>query len=337
MAVHIFKNKLPKWRGVNLLDMINADCKGEFSETDFKWLAELGFDFVRLPLSYRLWLNSEDPYDVNGDVLKKVDQAVEFGDKYNIHVNINFHKAPGYNVGNYLTEPFSLWKDEDALKAFCFHWGLFAERYKGIGSDKLSFNPLNEPPSVKPDNMTAEAHTDAITACVEAIRKADPNRLAIVDGVRYGTQTCPELVGLGVAQSCHAYYPMEISHYKADYVGDGNWDEPSWPCFSKFGGFQNGWWDRDRLWGFYKEWGDLIGQGIGVHCGESGFSPYTPWDVAMAWFGDVKEILDLYGIGMAVWNFWGHGGILDSARTDIEFEDFHGHKLNRKLVDFLLK
>jgi endoglucanase len=91
---------------------------------------------VRLPLSYKFWINNDDVYDINEEALKNIDQAVEFGDKYNIHVNLNFHKAPGYNVSNYIIEPYSLWKDDEAIKAFCFHWELMAKRYKGIDSKR---------------------------------------------------------------------------------------------------------------------------------------------------------------------------------------------------------
>jgi len=333
----MYQNTLPMWKGFNLLDMLNLDRKGEFSETDFKWIAELGFNFVRLPLSYQFWINNNDVYDVNAENLKKIDRAVEFGDKYGIHVNLNFHKAPGYNVGNYVTEPYSLWKDAEAIKAFCFHWELMARRYKGIASKKLSFNPLNEPPSIKPDNMTAEAHTKAITACVNTIRNVDKDRLIIVDGVRYATQSCPELIGLGVAQSCHAYYPMEITHYKAAGFGEREWIVPTWPMHSDFGGFQHGWWDKDRIKEFYREWGELVRQGVGVHCGESGISPHTPHNVALAWLKDVIEELDRYKIGLALWVFKGPGAILDSERDDVDYENFHGHKLDRKLLDLILR
>lgn len=46
---------LPRWRGFNLLGMYTTGHEGYFLEEDFQLIAELGFDFVRLPLSYRTW------------------------------------------------------------------------------------------------------------------------------------------------------------------------------------------------------------------------------------------------------------------------------------------
>jgi len=57
--------------------------------------------------------------------------------------------------------------------------------------------------------------------------------------------------------------------------------------------------------------------------------------VVLAWLRDILEILTGHGIGLALWNFRGPFGIIDSGRKDAAYEDFHGHKLDRKLLDLL--
>ena len=47
-----------------------------------------------------------------------------------------------------------------------------------------------------------------------------------------------------------------------------------------------------------------------------------PWDANWGW---------------ALWNFRGSFGILDSGREDIRYEDWHGHKLDRQLLELLRK
>jgi hypothetical protein len=49
----------------------------------------------------------------------------------------------------------------------------------------------------------------------------------------------------------------------------------------------------------------------------------------------VLEILTGHGIGLALWNFRGTFGVLDSEREDVAYEDWHGHKLDRGLLDLL--
>ena len=41
--------------------------------------------------------------------------------------------------------------------------------------------------------------------------------------------------------------------------------------------------------------------------------------------------------GWAMWNFRGSFGVLDSGRDDVEYEDWHGRKLDRKLLTLLQK
>ena len=36
-----------------------------------------------------------------------------------------------------------------------------------------------------------------------------------------------------------------------------------------------------------------------------------------------------------MWEFRGSFGIIDSGRADVDYEDFRGHKLDRKLLDLL--
>lgn len=325
---------LPRWRGFNLLDMFTANSDGNFSEDDFRWIAGWGFNFVRIPACYTLWTEGSNLYRVSEPMLKKMDRALAFGEKYGVHVCLNFHRAPGYSVNPERTEPFDLWKDQAALDTFCFHWQMFARRYRDVPLESLSFNLVNEPPRPSADGMTRADHEAVVRATVKAIRAIDPERLVIVDGVSWGNEPLPELAnlaGLAVAQSCRAYAPMGVSHYKASWVGGENWPEPAWP-----GPMQDGLlWDRARLEAHYRPWIELARQGVGVHCGEGGAFNHTPHPVFLSWLADVLDILTAQNIGYALWNFRGAFGLLDSDRKDAVYEDWHGHKLDRKLLELL--
>jgi len=317
---------LPRWRGFNDLSMFTRKSKGDFREDDFRWIAHWGFDFVRLPMCYTLWIEGDDVYAIKESALLKVDRAVELGKRHGVHVSLNFHRAPGYSVNRERTEPFDLWKDQEALDAFCFHWELFARRYRGIPSRELSFDLVNEPPDVP-----REAHERVIRAAVKAIRDTDPERLIIIDGLRWGREPCPELTDLDIAQSTRAYDPMAVSHYQASWVHGEAFPTPVWPGLQ----FRGERWDRGKLEEHYQPWIDLAKQGVGVHCGEAGAFNKTPHDVFLRWFRDVLDILKSNGIGYALWNFRGTFGVLDSGRADVTYEDWHGHKLDRKLLELL--
>jgi endoglucanase len=320
---------IPRWRGFNLLDMFTMRSRADFAEDDFRWMQEWGFDFVRLPMCYRLWTVDGDDYKINEAMLEKLDRAVDLGQKYNIHVNLNFHRGPGYSVNAEFNEPHNLWKDQTALDAFVFHWTLLAKRYKAIAKEKLSINLINEPKGDDdPAHMTRADHERVVRTTVKAIREISPDRIIFVDGLRWARLTCPELADLGCVQSAHAYDPHSLTHYKASWVSQSEGVEPAWPG--------NGY-DRAKLEELYKPWIALKQRGVPIHFGEGGAYNKTPHNIVLAWLQDVMEILKANGVGYAIWNFRGSFGILDSGRADVDYEDFHGRKLDRKMLTLLQK
>ena len=216
--------KLPRWRGFNLLEkfMLPAGRK-PFLEEDFRLISKLGFNFVRLPMDYRLWIKDGNWEEFDEAELKEIDQAVAWGEKYGIHVAINFHRAPGYTVAS-PPEQTDLWTNAKTQLVCARHWAMFARRYRGIPSTRLSFNLMNEPGNVAP-----KAYAAVVRKLVEAIRREDPQRLIIADGLQWGNVPVPELRDLHIAQATRGYTPMEISHYKASWVNGESFPFPQWP------------------------------------------------------------------------------------------------------------
>lgn len=317
---------LPRWRGFNLLEKFTSRQNAPFRESDFEWMAELGFDFARLPLSYQCWADTSDWLNLKEDALKEIDQVVEFGRNHGVHVNINFHRAPGYCV-NPPKEPLDLWSNEEALEASAFHWAHFAKRYKGIPNHQVSFDLMNEPARIP-----EEVYVRVVKRLVEAIRSEDPDRLIVADGLSWGRDPVHGLVDLGIAQSTRGYDPMRISHHKASWIGGSDkWAEPTWPMKQGDRVLDKEWMRKDRI----EPWKALERKGVGVHVGEWGVFRHTPHKVALAWMRDYLELWKEAGWGWAMWNFRGSFGILDSGREDIEYEDFRGHKLDRKMLDLI--
>ena len=460
--------KLPCWRGFNLLEKFSFGESGPYVESDFAWIAGWGFNFVRLPMDYRCWAKTPDS-EFHEKTMIEIDQAVAWGKKYGIHVNLNFHRGPGYCV-NPPKEKDDLWNDPAAQNEFARQWGIFATRYRGIPGHHLSFDLINEPPDIPGTKYAA-----ALKPAIDAIRRADPQRLIIADGLAWGGKPAGELIPFGIAQSTRGYAPMQISHYEAPWIGDSDkFPPPVWPvpaglnCHlfgngkpelksplalqvrcpqatsftiradhvsneaelgvkadgkvvlrhllkpgpgtgewkksepNRWGGYnadydrdftaaipagtreiqvglERGDWmsfsavslnglviqptshtwgekqaafvvdvrgvhpvdghcacDKQTLWDQrIKPWRDLAAKGVGVHVGEWGTYNHTPHDVALAWMQDCLENWRTAGFGWALWNFRGAFGVLDSGRKDVAYENFHGHKLDGKMLALL--
>jgi aryl-phospho-beta-D-glucosidase BglC (GH1 family) len=461
-----------QWRGFNLLEKFTQGRNAPFVEDDFKWIAELGFNFARLPVDYRCYTQKDDWLKFKEDVLKEIDQAIAYGEKHRIHVCLNLHRAPGFCI-NPPEEPTNLWKDDKTLEVFVAHWVMFAKRYQHIRPERLSFNLLNEP-----TRTSREDYLKVFCRAIEAIQQTDPKRLIIVDGINVGKDPLPEFLKYdNVIQSTRGYHPGTISHYKANWVnGSDKWPEPAWPIVKLAGmlygpakpefksplllqgDFKAGTeislkinqlsvkaviqakadgkeittttydpqanpndWQRvesetryvlhqpaaglrfkvslaqdakeislentdgdwlkfselaitppagrqkvfatDMAWGrkqsshqitadgrlapppgtdpdsplkeYLQPWLDISAKGETVFVGEWGCFNKTPHPVALAWMQAWLEQWKKARLGWALWNFRGSFGVLDSGRADVQYEDFHGHKLDRAMLKLL--
>jgi len=473
-------DKLPRWRGFNLLEKFRKGPSNvPFVEEDFRLISELGFNFVRLPMDYRVWIKDGDWTKFDEQAFRDIDQAVEWGNTYGIHVCINFHRAPGYTVAK-PEEKTDLWTDAETQRVCAMHWAFFARRYRRIPNERLSFNLFNEP-----GDVDGETYFRLAKKLVAAIRAEDPDRLIIADGLRWARDPCFQLAPLRIAQATRGYTPMSISHYKASWIaGADRMSQPTWPL-PKTAGFLYGpgkpefrsplrlegdftqpirlrmrlgtvsdharlvvradgetiwdrvfqcgpgegewteavhkpeWniyqniYDRDYMatvpagahvieldnvegdwltlvelgfrpvregptrehvlgltpsWGEKQEplrvvcgqdewlfnakttqdrawlwdnciapWRELESKGVGVMVGEWGAYNKTPHDVVLRWMEDCLKNWRKAGWGWALWNFRGDFGVLDSERADVEYEDWRGHKLDRKMLVLLQK
>ena len=336
---------IPRYRGFNIQWQRRPGdtTSPAFEESDFALMQEWGFNFARLPLSYWIWGKPTDWTYINDEPLTQIDRVIDFGRQYGVHINLNFHRIPGYCINGRELEPADLFtgrKDEGprALKAACFHWAHFARRYKGVPSSQLSFDLINEPPKMRSyEGYFEERYAAVVRALVAAIRAEDPGRLIFADGIDIGQLPVLEIADLGLVQSTRGYKPKSISHYGANWVPLDEYETmktPTWPLTDDKGHV----WDRDRLKQEYVDkWKPLTDLGVQVHVGEWGCFNQTPHAVALAWMTDCLGVWREAGWGNALWNLRGAFGVLDSGRKDVDYEDFRGHKLDRKMLDMLRK
>ena len=371
--------KNPKWYGFNLLEYFSTDPDwmkyfpykndGMFLEDDFRWIQDWGFNWVRLPMDYRFWTDSQDLLKIREDKVAPIDRAIRLGEKYGTHVNLCLHRAPGYCIldtmdetltGIYITkEKSSVYSDPKMLDAFVYQWSYFADRYKSISSEKLSFNLVNEPIVIPtPAEMEelkkvgkgspqdifsgefarrhAPDYTRVARAAIAAISKHDPQRLIITDGYNGGTAVIPDLYDTAVLQSCHTYHPIQLTHYQCEWargILTGAEPVPTWPLRDDKGVTI----DRAQLAHTFQPWGELAARGVPIHFGEMGCYKHTPPDAVCAWFDDTLSVLTDLHTGWALWNFRGPFGVLDTERPGTKYEDWHGRQLDRALLTLLQK
>ena len=346
------QNPIPRWRGFNLLDYFSprpgSNPSARTTDDDFRWMRDWGFDFVRLPLAYPRYvafdrsrdITPEEVYNIDERAADEIETLIARAQRHGLHVSLSLHRAPGYCINAGFREPYNLWKDEAARQAFYHHWSYWGKRFKNHSPKKLSFDLLNEPAMREDMNdqhskitpVPGPLYRELAQKALAAIRASNPAHLVIANGNMVGNNVVDEIIDLPIAQSCRGYFPNHISHHKASWVykNPADMPDPVWP-----GPHRDKTYDRASLERYYQPWIELVGKGVGVHCGECGCWSRTPHPVFLAWFGDVLDILTPHGIGFGLWNFRGDFGLLDSNRTDVEYKDWHGHKLDARLLKLL--
>ncbi len=95
------KNKLPKWKGFNLLDFFSPDparAREPTPEEHLKWMADWGFDFVRIPMAYPSYVKFDrsEPITprrvrkIDKRAVEKVEELVYLANKHNLHVSLSY-------------------------------------------------------------------------------------------------------------------------------------------------------------------------------------------------------------------------------------------------------
>ncbi|MGB8734351.1 MAG: cellulase family glycosylhydrolase, partial [Candidatus Sulfotelmatobacter sp.] len=325
--------------------------------------------WVRLPMDYRFW-TAPDLFTIEEKRVEPIDRAIRLGEKYGIHVNVCLHRAPGLCILDTMDEKLTgiavtkektnVFDDAHTFDAFVHQWTFFAGRYKGISSQKLSFNLVNEPVALPTEAELAEItkhgpvkttdlfnaaflqrhakdYTRLAKASADAIRAQDPQRLVVTDGYPGAGEPIPDLFGTGMMQSCHTYNPIQLTHHNCEWargILTGSEPMPTWPLKDGQGKVIC---DRATLETNFEPWGKLVAQGVPIHFGEMGCYKHTPPEVVLAWFNDTLDVLGELNSGWALWNFRGPFGVLDTERAGTKFEDWQGHKLDRPLLTLLQK
>ncbi len=307
-------------------DMIRGP-RGRFREEDFAWIAGWGFNFVRLPLSYRWWAGADAPDRIDEAALAPVDEAVTWAERCGLRLALALHHAPGFCI-NPPPRPdhFNLWRNDEARACFVQHWQMLARRYRGSAPERLEFNLLNEPA-----HCTPAEHEAVMRATIGAIRAISPVRTILLDGRDAGNTPCAELADVPDSiQCCRGYWPAEVTHHLAWWAGEPSLP-PTWPMRLADGAAAT----RESLRERFAPWRKLPAQGVPVLCGELGAWHRTPHLVFLGWLEDQLDVLREFGCGWALWNFRGSFGLLDSTRADVAYEDWHGVPLDRALLTLL--
>ena len=197
-------------KGINLGNRLEAPNEGDWGGTiqaeDFPFIAQRGFDHVRIPIRFSGHASAASPYTIDAAFFSRVDTVLDQAAAANLAVVVDMHAYDD------LAADVAAQRDR-----FVALWTQIAARYQSR-PDTVAFELLNEP-----NSQLDTTWNDVMLPAIRAIRATNPRRLLIVDSVfwadptKLSTLTLPD--DANIMASIHLYEPKLFTFQGQDWMG----------------------------------------------------------------------------------------------------------------------
>ncbi|MDP2942616.1 MAG: cellulase family glycosylhydrolase [Candidatus Omnitrophota bacterium] len=196
-----FEGKYDRPRTIDglIVDLIGEEKAKEFwsayrkkyiAEKDIETIASLGFNHVRVPFHYNLFISEDDPGAWKEDGFEILDDLINWCSEYGLYVILDMHCAPGgqtgANIDDSIDDQPDLWTSDLNKQKTVDVWRKIAERYKD-NTTVIGYDLLNEPIASKfPKYDNEKDLIPLYKAIVSAIREVDSNHIIFLEGSNWG-------------------------------------------------------------------------------------------------------------------------------------------------------
>lgn len=166
------------------------------AEEDIAIMAELGYNSVRIPMNWRIFLEDEPGLIWKEEGFELLDRCIDWCEKYRIYVWLDLHGAPGGQTGANIDDSVDnvprLLIDQDSWDKGIRLWERFAERYRDrwivAGYDLLN-EPIAPGTPEKNNEHLVPKLMEFYDAAIAAIRKIDKKHMFSIEGHHWSTNT----------------------------------------------------------------------------------------------------------------------------------------------------
>ncbi len=206
---------------------------------DIHYLADLGYNSVRIPFNWKLFLEEEPGIHWKEEGFRRLDDCIRWCEQEGLYAFLDMHAAPGGQTGSNIDDSYDnvprLFIDRDNQEKALAIWERLAQRYcshEFVGGYDL----LNEP--IIPSSVSEVNYDDLLPdlvrfyeRCVEVIRRADANHLISIEGHHWAVKTdvFDRLYDENMVMHIHRYAePPESACLKEYMQAAGKWKLPVW-------------------------------------------------------------------------------------------------------------
>lgn len=155
---------------------------------DIGFIKRSGFNSIRVPFNYRLFVSESDPRNLEGVGYELLDRVVGWCKTEGLYIVLDMHAAPGGQTGDNIDDSYGypfLFDDAEDQDLTAKIWGKLAQRYKNEPAI-LGYDLLNEPIAHFFDKDELNPKLEPLYKKITAeIRKTDKNHIIILGGAQW--------------------------------------------------------------------------------------------------------------------------------------------------------
>lgn len=293
-----------------------------FTEADVKYLADLGFDHLRIPIDEeQMW---DEAGNKESEAFELLHNALGWCHAHGLKAIVDLHILRSHHF-NYEEKP--LWTEEDAQEQFFDCWRDLSVELASYPVEEVAYELMNEPVADDPEDWN-----QLVEKAVAVVRENEPHRKILVGSNRWQSTETFDVLRLppndsNLIVSFHFYEPFLITHYQTswtqigDYTGPINYpgktvaeeelEKLSDPLKTAVKN-ANGLFTQESLEErILKPIQFAKDRGLQVYCGEWGCYPAVPEEIRLSWYSDMRQILEKHDVAWTTWDYKGGFGIRD--------------------------
>ena len=157
---------------------------------DIRFIKQSGFNSVRVPFSYRLFVSDATVPRLDGPGYELLDRVVDWCRREGLYVILDMHAAPGGQTGDNIDDswgyPF-LFESSESQELTVNLWRKIAARYRDQPT-VIGYDLLNEPIAPYFDTASLNPKLEPLyRKTVSAIREVDRNHIIFLGGAQWDT------------------------------------------------------------------------------------------------------------------------------------------------------
>ncbi len=316
-------------RGTNIAHWLSqSKQRGEerrtfFQEEDVAYLADLGFDHLRIPVDEEQLFDEEG--QLEPEAIGLLHDAIGWSLDHDLRVVVDLHILRSHHFNH---EEKPLWTEPAAQQRFFNLWRSLSDELQQYPTSMVAYELMNEPVADDPDDWNR-----LVEKAVAVIREQEPTRTIVIGSNRWqSADTFDELKipenDRHILLSFHFYEPFLLTHYQANWTDIGDYTGPvHYP-----GQIVN----PEELAAFpdsivqeikprIKEYTQpkleqmmekplrvARAHNLPLYCGEWGAMATAPEADRLRWYQDMVQLFEKHDIAYANWNYKsGNFGLLD--------------------------